>query len=88
MDVVLVIDTSDSMTYDAPADYGDPNHYLRDPSQCNPIHNCHPFEEVKDAAKAFVDQMYFPYDRVAVVTFDRSSLRMLIWIFLIKRRTS
>ena len=58
------------MTYDAPADYGDPNHYLRDPSQCNPIHDCHPFEEVKDAAKAFVDQMYFPYDRVAVVTFD------------------
>jgi len=65
MDVVLVIDTSDSMTYDAPQ--GDP---MRDPSQCNPVHNCHPFEEVKVAAKAFVDQMYFPYDRVAVVTFS------------------
>ncbi len=45
MDVVLVIDSSDSMTYDAPQ--GDP---MRDPSQCNPVHNCHPFEEVKAAA--------------------------------------
>jgi Flp pilus assembly protein TadG len=68
MDVVLVIDTSDSMTYDAPV--GDP---MRDPSQCNPVHNCHPFEEVKGAAKAFVDQLYFPYDRVSVVTFSDSA---------------
>ena len=70
MDVVFVIDASDSMTYDAPADINDPDHYLRDPSQCNPLHDCHPFEEVKSAAEAFVDQLYFPYDRVAVVTFD------------------
>ena len=70
LDVVLVIDASDSMTYDAPADLADPNHYLRDPSQCNPLHDCHPFEEAKDAAKTFVNQLYFPYDRVAVVTFD------------------
>lgn len=68
MDVVLVIDSSDSMTYAAPQ--GDP---MRDPSQCNPVHNCHPFEEVKAAATAFVDQLYFPYDRVAVVTFDNHS---------------
>jgi len=66
MDVVFVIDASDSMTYAAT----DPNDPMRDPSQCNPVHNCHPFEEVKDAALAFVDQLYFPYDRVAVVTFD------------------
>ena len=68
MDVVFVIDASDSMTYDAPPD--DP---MRDPSQCNPAHECHPFEEVKAAAKAFVDQLYIPYDRVAVVTFDDSA---------------
>ena len=37
---------------------------------CNP-HNCHPFEEVRAAAKAFVDNLYFPYDRVAVVTLDQ-----------------
>ena len=67
MDVVLVIDTSDSMTYGVT----DPNDPMIDPSQCNPAHDCHPFEEVKDAAKAFVDQLYFPYDRVAIVTFDR-----------------
>jgi Flp pilus assembly protein TadG len=65
MDVVLVIDSSDSMTYDAAPD--DP---MRDPAQCNPIRDCHPFEEVKGAAAAFVDQLYFPYDRVAIVTFD------------------
>ena len=87
MDVVFVIDSSDSMTYDAPADYGDPNHYLRDPSQCNPVHNCHPFEEVKDAAQGLCGPDVFPYDRVAVVTFD-DRLHGLIWIFLIKRRTS
>ncbi len=65
MDVVLVIDASESMTYGA-----DPSDPMYDPSQCNPAHDCQPFEEVKDAAAAFVDQLYFPYDRVAVVTFD------------------
>jgi len=70
MDVVLVIDTSESMAYGAPEDRNDPEHYLRDPSQCNPVHACEPFEEVKAAAQAFVDQLYFPFDRVAIVTFD------------------
>jgi hypothetical protein len=42
---------------------------MRDPAQCNLIHECHPFEEVKDAAKAFVERLYIPYDRVAIVTF-------------------
>jgi hypothetical protein len=32
---------------------------------------CHPFEEVREAAKQFVGRMYFPYDRVSVVTFGR-----------------
>jgi hypothetical protein len=65
MDVVFVIDASDSMTYDALPD--DP---LRDPAQCNLAHDCHPFEEVKAAAKAFVGELYMPYDRVSIVTFD------------------
>jgi hypothetical protein len=65
MDVVFVIDASDSMTYVAPP--GDP---MRDPAQCNPGNECHPFREVKEAAKAFVERLYFPYDRVAIVTFD------------------
>ena len=32
---------------------------------------CHPFEEVREAAKQFVGRMYFPYDRVSIVTFGR-----------------
>ncbi len=68
VDVVLSIDTSESMTYDAPP--GDPQ---RDPAVCNPTKTCHPFEEVRAAAIAFVNRMDFPYDRVAIVTFDRSA---------------
>jgi hypothetical protein len=76
VDVVLVIDRSESMVNDAP--FGD----LRDPSKCNtnpPPYSgagfsgsCDPFSAVKQAADAFVDQLFFPYDRVAVVTFDRN----------------
>jgi hypothetical protein len=104
LDLVLVLDTSESMTYDAPS--VDP---LRDPSVCNddteveakaaakgwgdtdPLMRtsdglgtgvninvndgmpgeCHPFEEVKNAARQFLSNLYFPYDRVAVVTFDK-----------------
>jgi len=68
MDVVLVIDASDSMTYDA-----DPSNPMRDPAQCNPVDKCHPFWEVKDAAKEFVKELYMPYDRVSIVTFDNSA---------------
>jgi hypothetical protein len=111
LDLVLVIDTSESMTFDAkrPVDAGyDVNTSvpwdLRDPSVCNyddksiaAIQNdgslppgvqanlvndintdgipgeCHPFEEVKSAAMNFVNSLYFPYDRVAIVTFDKTS---------------
>ncbi len=70
MDVVLVIDTSESMTYDAPP--GDP---MRDPSQCNPAHNCHPFEEVRNAATNFTYRVLNlspdkEQDRLAVVVFS------------------
>ena len=34
-------------------------------------HKCHPFEEVRDAATALVNRMYFPYDRISIVTFGR-----------------
>jgi hypothetical protein len=74
LDLVLVIDTSTSMAYDGPD---------TDPDSCNPPDpgggytydpaddNCHPFKEVRDAAKALVDHVNFPYDRVALVTYDR-----------------
>ena len=35
--------------------------------------DCHPFEEVRDAAKRLVDRMYFPYDRISIVTFAREA---------------
>ena len=81
LDVILVLDTSESMTYDVPPGFkGAGVDDLRDPMKCNDEDSsgadgipgeCHPFEEVKAAALDFVDQLYFPYDRVGVVTFDR-----------------
>jgi Mg-chelatase subunit ChlD len=77
LDVMLVIDTSDSMTYDGTT----PSQ--RDPYQCNYAGSdfipgeCQPFESVKDAAYKFLDNMYFVYDRVGIVTFDRSPATVL-----------
>jgi hypothetical protein len=31
--------------------------------------DCHPFEEVRDAAHLLVERMYYPYDRLGIVTF-------------------
>jgi hypothetical protein len=73
LDLVLVLDVSESMTWDYPT--GDP---LRDPSICNTGHDvgdsCMPFYYVKQNAKDFVDQILGPdptieQDRVAIVTF-------------------
>jgi Flp pilus assembly protein TadG len=115
IDLVLAIDTSDSMTYDAACDNttdddawaethlpgglghpdGDPNDgcggnpqiggfaddYMRNPDNCNDPDpapgiqgQCHPFEEVRAAALALVGRMYFPYDRLAVVSFDQNAV--------------
>jgi hypothetical protein len=86
VDVVLAIDTSESMTY------GDTTHpitgVMRDPKVCNESDasgsvdgypgDCHPFQEVKDAAWQFVDlSMYDGYDRVAIVTFDKNAVLRL-----------
>ncbi len=79
VDLVLVIDTSESMTWgdaDNPVPLYDP---MRDPTVCNNFDDgdgmpgeCHPFEEVKQAAVDFVQEaMYFPFDRVAIITFDK-----------------
>ncbi|MGA9190556.1 MAG: vWA domain-containing protein [Anaerolineales bacterium] len=65
LDLVLVIDESESMAYDAPS--GDP---MRNPKNCAPVNGCHPFEEVRTAALSFVSKMYFPFDRVSVVAFS------------------
>ncbi len=77
VDVVIVLDASASMAYeggglldrgDSPAD---------DPSACNPADNCQPFRQIKDVAIEFVSQLYFPYDRVAIVTFNRDAHSIL-----------
>jgi Flp pilus assembly protein TadG len=40
---------------------------------CNASNSCHPFKEVKDAAKAFVGKMYQDYDRIGIVQFNRNA---------------
>jgi len=60
LDVVLILDRSESMASDSGGD----------PSSCNP-NSCQPFEGVRAAAMGFIDNLYFPYDRAAIVTFDR-----------------
>ncbi len=80
LDVVLVIDISESMGWDAPE--GDP---MRDPSQCNAADpggaedgypgECQPFEEVKKAAVSFIGRILDKptdeeQDRLAIVTFS------------------
>jgi hypothetical protein len=73
LDVVLVIDRSESMTWDAPGYSPE-----RDPRYCNAVESdgwlgdCMPFDEVKHAAFDFVcENLFFPYDRVGIVTFDQ-----------------
>lgn len=68
LDLVLVIDESESMAYDGSD---------TDPLTCrngvpndNGGYDCHPFKEVATAARSFVNQMYFPFDRVSVIGFS------------------
>jgi hypothetical protein len=62
VDLVLVLDTSESMAIDSMG--------AGDWPACNATNSCYPFEYVRQAAKAFIGKMYYPYDRVALVTFD------------------
>ncbi|MFN2148247.1 MAG: hypothetical protein ACK2T2_07620 [Anaerolineales bacterium] len=117
VDIVLAIDTSESMAYDAdcldgddddgdgvdddcdPSQYGwpgspgpttdpswdVPDDYFRNPDICNDVDPsapgiqgaCHPFEEVRDAALALVNRMYFPYDRMGIISFDLNAVAQL-----------
>ena len=67
IDLVLVMDTSISMAYETS---GDPNQLDTgdDPTACNTNSNCQPLESIKSVALDFIDTMFFPYDRVAIVT--------------------
>lgn len=69
VDLVIVIDTSESMGKDTagfvPANF--------DPTDCNLNNTCQPLFDAKTAATLLVDKMHAGYDRVAVVTFDISA---------------
>jgi hypothetical protein len=73
LDVVIVIDTSESMANEtdiAPADGVSDYTPDYDPTNCNASNECQPLRDAKDAAKAMVDKFFDGYDRVAVVTYD------------------
>lgn len=69
IDLVLVIDTSTSMSYETGGNPNSPDSALDDPSVCNYSASdpCQPLDDVKTVADEFIDTMFFPYDRVAVI---------------------
>ncbi len=89
IDMVLAIDTSASMAYETtvggnpnqpdPANPADPINYPGDdPEVCNahlgdPTRRCEPMGKIKDVAVNFIDQLFFPYDRVALVAFTEQT---------------
>ena len=66
LDVVIVIDTSESMASETVG--FDPSDY--DPSGCNTANSCQPLRKAKDAANAMIDKFFDGYDRIAIVTYD------------------
>lgn len=65
LDVVIVIDTSESMASETSGYSPD-----FDPSACNASNSCQPLRDAKDAAKAMIDKFFDGYDRVAVVDYN------------------
>lgn len=66
VDLVLVMDTSASMANETAGlpnvvDPGD------DPALCNVSFTCQPLESIKAVAADFIETLYFPYDRVAII---------------------
>lgn len=70
IDIVLVIDTSASMAFETGGNPNAPDSPLDDPSVCNfsTTNPCEPLNTVKQVADDFLDTMFFPYDRVAIVS--------------------
>ena len=65
LDVVIVIDTSESMANETA---GFTNEF--DPTACNAANSCQPLRKAKDAANAMIDKFFDGYDRIAIVTYD------------------
>ncbi len=79
LDIILVIDRSESMTYGTDLynklPLTDP---MRDPSYCNTqespqgnVSGCEPFNSVINAAREFSNILIQPYDYMGIVTFDK-----------------
>jgi Flp pilus assembly protein TadG len=52
--------------------YSNANHWQNACAEaCNADLACRPLQDVKSAAKSFIDQLYQDYDRVAIVTIER-----------------
>jgi hypothetical protein len=67
VDLVIVIDTSESMGDDSPGYDGGLNF---NPSACNANDTCEPLKQAKNAAKDLVDAMFEGYDQISVVQYD------------------
>ncbi|MBL8050477.1 MAG: hypothetical protein JNM46_04590 [Anaerolineales bacterium] len=69
IDLVLVIDTSASMSYETGGNPNFPDHPSDDPAVCNFSSGspCEPLNTVKNVADEFMDTMFFPYDRVSII---------------------
>jgi len=65
LDVVVVLDISESMASETPGFSVD-----FDPTACNAADNCQPLRKAKDAAIAMIDKFFDGYDRIAIVTYD------------------
>jgi hypothetical protein len=63
IDLALVLDRSSSMSNDSVGS--------KDPTVCGPARNCLPFEDVRQNAMNLISKLYFPYDRVILIEFDR-----------------
>lgn len=76
VDIVLVIDTSASMAFDTPNVFPGPPPGSTDPNICNvdAAKPCAPFKDVKTAAIALAGHLYYPFDRMALVTFASDAI--------------
>ncbi len=70
LDVVIVLDTSESMASDT-AGYSANAPF--DPAGCNGSNTCEPMVVAKEAAKALIDSLADGYDQVSVVTYDKTA---------------
>jgi Flp pilus assembly protein TadG len=68
IDLILVMDTSLSMSFGTSGNPLSGNDAGDDPHACNISRTCQPLENIKTVARGFVNTLFFPYDRVGIVT--------------------